>query len=189
MMMHDEYGNSYLDGRLVRKYSGPPLDAAGAEAILGPYPELWERWKKEMLGPEPPADMGPGDVRRWHSPEYLNEVVSEYLWLQTGGDEVSPELEARCQEVAATDPRNPEYRREYLTDPWRRALGRLDAENSCWDWKDRSHVRYYYDPDAMAAGIKAWKELMDPYSEASLRTRESPWWTGSTEPEGMAPWN
>ena len=180
-MVMCDHNDHYYDGeQWPCPYSGPPLDVAGAEAILGPYPELWEHWKKEMLGPDPLADRGIGGVRRWHSPEYLNEVVSEYLWLQTGGDEVSPELEARCQEVAATYPGQAERRRKYLTDPWSRALPRLDAENR-YNWKDRTTIEYYYDPEWMASEIKLWRESEDRTLELA-GNQVTPSWLGGLSP-------
>ena len=134
------------------------LDWSVPEAILSPYPELWAHWLAEM---SPPDAADTHWVQQWFSPEYLRDVVRQYLWLTVGpGD--PPMAPAVAERMATLLARRPEYaqnRAAFLSDPWARAI-------------HRSAIQPYYDPENTAANIALHEKLDDPFSEASLRRKE-----------------
>jgi len=143
---------------------GKHLNASVVKWILRDYPELWAQWQAKVLAPDALDKLGSGGVRRYHSPTYLRCVIRQYEHLAQGGDNVDPDLEARCVAVASTYPGFAEKRRRDLDDPWWRAL---DAP---LDYTDS--IASYYDPERLRRRIAGYREDDDPFTAAGIEVRQ-----------------
>jgi hypothetical protein len=146
---------------------GEHLDASVTEAILRPYPELWRQWQARVLEPQARAELGAGGLKRYHSPTYLKAVIREYKYLREGGDRPDPALAARCEVIVSARPELAEERRQWLSDPWQRAL---TAEMLGYT---PVGVADYYDPHYLQREVDYANKLDDPFSRESLRSRSN----------------
>lgn len=159
MIMNREYNPSFDDPPIEHAaYTDPSkLDRSEAEAILSPYPDLWNYWRAEMDSPNAYDNYCSGGIFRMHDPRYLRDVVREKRFLMEGGDPPMPAVLAeRMATLLASAPDYAAMRHAFLTSPWERAL-------------KRDYIRCYYLPNWVEEDLGYWNASKDPYSEASIR--------------------